>query len=146
MIRKDLVCGVGWAKHLKDMGLPQESMYYWIEGTTIGLERLIQGGYPRQAGCGIVKKHNICSAYTAGELGLLLPLGVQVWRRFANDRSPQYYWKANFSSLGVHANAQTEADVKANILMQILLQKNYSLQELLDLYEKVRQGVLYERS
>lgn len=129
---KDLVCNFHNALELQMIGFLLESLYYWVGTTKVMTKKEMLS-----TACIIDKDTDICSAYTAGELGLLLPLGVQVWRRFYNGTASQFYWKANFSSMGIHADASTEADVKANILIQIIEKKVFSLEDLLDLYKKI---------
>ncbi len=76
----DNVCSYESAKQLKELGVPQESMFYWIEDTE---PKLV---YLRPDGKFVDSDNsqqfndngwNKISAFTSGELGMLLPIEIK---------------------------------------------------------------------
>ena len=82
------VCSLELAKRLKELGVPQESLWYWVQRkntTAYVTERDLAFGYqPKNMG----KVLNTYSAFTVAELGELALKDSNVeWKLFHNPRN-----------------------------------------------------------
>jgi hypothetical protein len=130
------VCSLELAKQLKELGVKQESLYFWCqqEGQNPGI-------IPKAKAKRILSWHKeIVSAFTVAELGEMLPdklaneeylaLHCIKTRKMSEEYKPIY--KIFFAPAGatpkrIHEqNAFTEADARAKILIYLL--KNNLLQ------------------
>jgi hypothetical protein len=109
------------AKRLKELGVRQESLYYWsMCKDGIGIIKLIDSDRKREK-IGTVEIENI-SAFTVAELGEMLPHG------FRSGKAGNS--KVGFKAYSSHANgpggfheqfdADTEADCRAKMLIYLV--------------------------
>ena len=69
------------------------------------------------------RQHRFCSAYTSGELGILLPTQVQTLWRYVDDQGPRWICTYENEEEGVAlitTQEQTEADARGKMLLEIL--------------------------
>lgn len=95
------------SERLKGLGLLQESLFWWLRDAIQG-PVLIYESDMNEAGLHVVN----CSAYTSGELGEMLPKGVQ-------HRSYAEGWDSYFPGIRSHV-AKTEADARAKMLIHLI--------------------------
>lgn len=107
------VCSLKYAKQLKELGMKQESLWYWFtdsyfEAATI--KRHDEIPYPLSK-----KRQAVYSAYTVAELGEMLPIG---YRSYYFDGHPSGgIWMCNDNEILGEADAKTEADARAKMLI-----------------------------
>lgn len=116
------VCNLELSKRLKELGVEQESLFVWttafmmdrehqrvfVEYIDTFLDRSIKG------------EQIICSAFTAAELGTLLPDGVMDKRKFDGR---WYSYMENPNVLGqasIGEDSESEADARAKMLIYLL--------------------------
>ena len=127
---EDQVVSLELAKRLKELGVKQESLFYWVNGLISNAEHAIECQYEnRNKGT----RHSISSAFTVAELGEMLP-----WRIDGKDitdkrRKIAYFLEYEAGGMSVcythHLNvtkvlveriAETEADARAKMLIYII--------------------------
>jgi len=107
MILENQVVSLELAKKLKELGVKQESLFYWVIPAWAGMTKL-EYKHP-EAG------YKCClSAFTVAELGEMLPEKTN-WRGYANYGGE---WKMEFGDFKV--SAKTEADMKAKMLIHLI--------------------------
>jgi hypothetical protein len=93
------VCSLELAKRLKELGAPQDSLFYWLGPKSIGLPRQVRPA-PFVDYCVNIDIHPIiASAFTVAELGAMLPKNLH------SD---------------LYLEADTEADARARTLIYVL--------------------------
>lgn len=119
------VTSLEWSKKLRDLGVKQESCFYWIP---------IRGSY-KLLFVGD-KKHGIeyaksriagISAYTVAELGSFLPTGTRTVQWLVNGRM---YWNVTNVEGLTDVNADSsigEADARAKMLAYLIENKLITL-------------------
>ena len=83
---EDQVCSLELSKRMKELGFPQDSLWWW--GTLDGKMTIIPKSYYMMVDSGIWEKGNdekLCSAFTVAELGEMLP-------EFVWGQKPKPYW------------------------------------------------------
>jgi len=101
------VCSLGLAKQLKELGVVQDSYWYWrYRDAAWHLERI---------DITVIPEADYVSAFTVAELGELLSDFSYTWRCLVGD---VMYWRGG-DDVGDPAivSAYSEADVKANLLI-----------------------------
>lgn len=117
---EDQVCSVELAKRLKELGVKQESAFYW----DIIDKNCVFSGY------GNVKENNLrnwCSAFTVAELGEMLPSQYLSCFRdetgwFGYNISPTKEWKEMYP-------CTTEANARAKMLIYLIENKIMEISE-----------------
>jgi hypothetical protein len=109
------VCSLGLAKRLKELGVKQESVFYWMEATsgTMGIWLPVLRG---DAG-----DISLCvSAFTVAELGEMFPKSRVI---FSMSGFHEGAWSCELSTGNEKEHreyAETEADARAKILIYLL--------------------------
>lgn len=123
------------AQKLKELGVKQESLFYWFHLYVTGCgegDELNYGLPPEQKNI-----TDVCSAFTVAELGDMLPKGVNSMKAYANARDgvvvadrTWWCWKYKDYREGIeHVHdkhefyADTEADARAKMLVYLLENK-----------------------
>ena len=97
------------AKRLEELEVKRESYFYWYGGNVLRENQLTQE----------LRRHQPpVSAYTVAELGEMLPEKV-CFRNY--QKRSNNAWRMNFGD--VEFGAQTEADMKAKMLIYLLENK-----------------------
>jgi len=116
------VCSLELAKKLKELGVKQESLFYWdnkvnpayeVGGTEIG--KVSFSGHIKQSQDEIESGNRYYSAFTVAELGELLPEKV-VFRNY--QKRSNNAWRINFGDM--EFGADTEANTKAKMVVYLL--------------------------
>ena len=123
------VCSLDSAKRLKELGCPQESLFYWswcITDDSSGEPELVDN--PQIHFESNSDDYEYASAYTVAELGEMLPQIVKmegkkyvlVCRRVFNE-----YWQCSYRNgeFGKHYNENTEAEARAKMLIHLIENK-----------------------
>ena len=113
------VCSLELAKKLKELGVKQESVWYWTQ--TFNPKRKPHPYQFEIQGCGRADTHHKYSAFTVAELGEMLPSGYYSIR----EGSVWECWLRNGTQ---KVEASTEADARAKMLIY-LLENKLMLQE-----------------
>jgi len=113
------VCGLKFAKKLKELGVKQESVWYWTQ--TFNPKRKPHPYQFEIQGCGRADTHHKYSAFTVAELGEMLPQGYSSW----NNEHTSSCESNDEDFLIKHT---TEANVRAKMLIY-LLENKLMLQE-----------------
>jgi len=112
---EDQVVSLEIAKKLKDLGFKQDSLFYWIKVKNIevyGVSYVINI-------CGTnLEFEKIYSAFTASELGELLPLWFDCAKRETQDWTCRFFDKS--SNLHHHSFAATMVDAMAKMLIFLI--------------------------
>lgn len=120
---EDQVCSLELAKRLKELGVKQESYFYWVEDRGEWVVR-------RNRSLGFVHLLN-CSAFTVGELGEMLPEDTPsdrtaCWMQVSED-GDETYWDNVNDGEGVPdphiIRGGTEADMRAKMLIYLIENK-----------------------
>lgn len=133
------VCSLGLASKLKELGIKQDSLFYWgdndilfpkansywyvnykgeISYETTGCGCCIDGG----------NINEIYSAFTVAELGEMLPPSHQpltYWIMKINSRNTESLWQADilFANKSIKIfNSEKEADIRAEMLIYLIEQ------------------------
>lgn len=131
---EDQVCSIESARRLKELGVPQDSLFYWCfsqkDADYCVCYAYDSGKYP-------LKDIN-CSAFTAGELGELLPkiivksvtYGIEYCTRLSDGPFGVFY----ASCSGAYGNlcwivGKTEAEARAKCLIYLLENKLMEITE-----------------
>lgn len=107
---KDQVCSLELAKKLKELGVKQESLFYWVNQVAMkGAETIWFPDDPKE-----LKPYKHYSAFTVAELGELLP--KKTGYKKVND-----LWIARHSSdRNTHFDDKTEANARAKCLIHLI--------------------------
>lgn len=115
------VCSLELAKRLKELGVKQESLFYWFRN--IGLRF-----YPAQKET--IKHFNLkysTSAYTVAELGEMLPVKINEYdlfiKKFCYDNKVEWSIGYNGNHILCSCNTDTEANARAKMLIYLLENK-----------------------
>jgi len=119
---KDQVTNRELSERLRDLGVPQESLFWWVEYTdgfgSQGERWDVQGNH--------IGYKQFCAAFTVAELGEMLPhtfkTGNEVRLLECAPDYPGGWWVRDGSySSATHAEwADTEADARAAMLVYLL--------------------------
>jgi hypothetical protein len=125
------VCSPALAQHLKVLGVPQDSLWYWVASSG--------GTYPllaaeEELSAAPLFQAAAVSAFTVGELGELLPSTIEqdgevlLFRGLKSPRgfSVAYVLTLADRSSGVERKAATEAEARAQLLIYLLEQGLYT--------------------
>jgi hypothetical protein len=131
------VCSLDLAKRLKELGVKQESLYYWIDNG-IGDEvawMLVNEKHAVDETEGISVEAFIesakCSAFTCGELGEMLPITIvqnnvsyelRMKREWFNGKLNWFVQYKDGDSF-IQQQADTEADARAKCLIYLLTEQ-----------------------
>jgi hypothetical protein len=109
---EDQVCSLELAKKLKELGVKQESYFYWEWFSQNGKACLIsQDGWK-------INKMNTSSAFTVAELGLLLPSKCYTKKdRFPIEWFCYRYVDENQEDVWI---SDTEANARAEMLIYLI--------------------------
>ena len=111
---EDQVCSLDLAKRLKELGVKQDSYFYWCKPWPLGTEWL-DGGDEYKIVDG-VSNNSSYSAFTVAELGLLIPSEFQSGR---NGQEKWICWYGKTEQMQI-LTANTEADARANTLIYLV--------------------------
>ena len=125
------VCSLELAKKLKELGVKQESLFWWFESkdkkeTLLCFDAKLPNEY-------IYDFEKNYSAYTCSELGEMLPDAVASYRyRTEPDEDPNIwacikYVEGEHSKYDWVCHAPTEADARAKMLIYLLENKFLTL-------------------
>lgn len=124
----DQVCSLELAKRLKELGVKQESLFYWFESLFKGKESFIrQGDTSYRDGYELA-----CSAFTVAELGKLLPDKISPENQFdcyilfTMKNTSDGEWVVRYaitSTIYCAIVADTEADARAKMLIYLIENK-----------------------
>lgn len=113
---EEQVCGLELAKKLKELGVKQESIFYWRDLQNVGWRVTPHDQTEHRA-------YDSVSAFTVAELGEMLRIDNSM---LAHPTSIGCYWgkKWCFYEWGkLLAKADTEADARAKMLIYLLENK-----------------------
>lgn len=129
------VCSIELANKLKELGVKQESLFYWVcinfeafsisteeEFSTINENKLISGGCECCTCDDYIKEKY--SAFTVAELGELLPyncISIKIDRKSYKDKKDFYY--CYLKELGISNETQfdyKESDARAKMLIYLI--------------------------
>ena len=114
---EDQVCSLELAKKLKELGVKQESLFYWwFVRNDMGDDVFVSDTKP-------VNGTEYWSAFTVAELGEMLPVRINGGRRkYRIDGLPVWFCNyAHKSNNHMHSiSADTEADARAAMLVYLL--------------------------
>lgn len=102
---EDQLCSLESAKRLKELGCPQESLFYYVFvwGSCVIVRIEVMKNF---------EDNEVLSAYTVAELGEMLPEGY-LWRCIKDDKSGK--WR--FASREL---LETEAEARAKMLIHLI--------------------------
>ena len=107
------------SKKLRELGVKQESLFYWVEGDMGGMSISQLDVH------GFTKDHVHCSAFTVAELGEMLPAMTES-KYFSSDFGEHdgENWGCNAKEAGYKfIMAKTEADARAKMLIYLIEKK-----------------------
>jgi hypothetical protein len=118
---EDQVVSLELAKELKELGVKQESLFYWI--TQENKSFISYGVYHNP-------EHRHCSSFTVAELGEMIGNGWEDWDIDRNDRGngevwwiPEWYDYDSEEEVWMPQKtlmANTEADARAKLLIHLI--------------------------
>ncbi len=118
---KNQVCSLELSKKLKELGVEQESLFYWVENYP-GVWNI---RYEREK-----VYHTFVSAFTVAELGERLPFGVMsihIDTRFNKDyaelKGGDWFCRNETRGKRKYIYAKTEADARAKMLIYLIENK-----------------------
>lgn len=109
------VCSLELSRRLKELGVKQESLFYWVNcksGAKIYFEGQID-----YITAFIIEESELFSAYTVAELAEILPVMVQSYKSFKE------HWECVYDPLEIGFVEKTEADTRAKMLIHFLKNK-----------------------
>jgi len=109
------VCSLDLAKRLKELGVRQESLFWWDTRT----DGLVMRGDLQETE-DVIHSDFAC-AFTVAELGEMLPQEVKS-RWFSSMKTP-HGWSAAYGLHDSSHDNNTEADARANLLIYLLENK-----------------------
>lgn len=123
---EDQVCSLELAKKLKELGVKQDSLFWWA-GELLVFKT--QTGFYNQVGAGM-NLHPLIdktiSAYTVAELGEMLPPKIEdsfIQTSRCSDKSGFNCVAGYINNEAVSFNRKTEADARAKMLIYLLENK-----------------------
>lgn len=128
---EDQVVSLELAKKLKELGVKQESVFYWIDECKNGdWEIAFEDEWDTVSGewgdGSVLKDHPHFSAYTVAELGEILPLYLILPYTLGRDK--QYNlkiekyangWNVSYGRWGEPRNTDTEANARAKMVIYL---------------------------
>lgn len=118
---EDQVVSLVWAKKLKELGVKQESYFFWYGGNVLRENQLTQE----------LRRHEPpVSAFTVAELGEMLPISL---RNSAKDCSSEFYrvspgvWHGITFPKCHFVYTETEANARAKMLIYLIEEKLIAL-------------------
>lgn len=123
------VCNLELSNKLKELGVPQDSVFAWVrlvvEPYPAGTDRsrdeagntVVTTWFTRKEPSrrtGNLREDFVAAAFTAGEMGEMLPMLYKSWLV-----GPSEWWCSNQQS-GHHEEAGTEADARARMLIYLI--------------------------
>lgn len=119
------------ALRLKEFGVKQDSIFWWGEASDGEVGIYLREDVEKSAEefDGIVGINWICSAFAVAELGLLLPDKV-CWRGYVHTGKIWFFSFGDGVDLGFTASAETEADMRAKMLIYLLEKKLITIHEI----------------
>lgn len=121
---QDQVSSLELSKKLKELGVKQESLYYWcspgIDWRTNGEWELYPAGYVSSASLISVEERGV-SAFTVAELGEMLPSECKSYR----PKQGEFKWECelyDISGKGYRScsGGETEANARAKMLIYLI--------------------------
>jgi hypothetical protein len=116
---KDQVCSLELAKRLKELGVKQESIFYWCldqDDRYGGLPPYYTIQYNKRLSQSFYYPKDQISAFTVAELGHLLPSFIEIGRDIYNENE-EYLWKIQFSEYVIFDSSLTNAMAKMLIFI-----------------------------
>jgi hypothetical protein len=116
------VCSLELAKRLKELGVKQDGVFYWIRNAQYG-DMICYGYPPKEDGeeNGITC---VASALTVAELGDMLPDITKSWRYdyMKDDETRVWEWacEKDYSHDNPTVEGTTEADARAKMLIYLI--------------------------
>ncbi len=120
MKQKDQVCNWELAQKLEELGVEQDSLWYWIKN---GKELIDKQTYEFKE---TMRSDNTdCSAFTVAELGKLLPPDIGTFKNNQGDWNCVFLWPRfiEYNPCKIKSNEDTEADTRAKMLVWLLKNK-----------------------
>lgn len=119
---EDQVCNFELSKHLKELGVKQDSLFIWAQLSPEDW-RLI----PEEGSRIDEPNSDDVSAFTVGELGEMLPDATPTFRYAFGKKHPNTGWHGKYKDVDFshyfgknEAIAETEADARAKILIYLI--------------------------
>jgi hypothetical protein len=117
---EDQACSLDLAKRLKELGVRQESIFYWVHPSEYWgkgkKEELFMAGTVLKTSNLVVGKDVGVSAFTVAELGEMLPKGT--WMQVFNH-SEEWQIALDRSPIKSVVGAKTETDARAMMLIYL---------------------------
>lgn len=119
---EDQVCSLDLAKKLKELGVKQESQFWWVHSSWVGAEGEpwelgYQGDFP-----GAGTQEEDYSAFTVAELGEMLPRGAFSVFNISSNRWDCEYQAPTIIRPRIWDKGNTEADARAKMLVYLIEQ------------------------
>jgi len=119
------VCSLKLAKKLKELGVKQESLFYWwrcyADESDKEIWNLDYGKYYKEDGM-----EGMCSAFTVAELGEMLPESIDnedgLWEKIWSARTQFGEWRIALGESHFE-KAKTEAEARAKMLIYLINNK-----------------------
>lgn len=122
---EDQVCQLELAKRLKELGVKQESLYFWCHHLKNEFHGewwdVLPGSYASQHGAfSSGNEDHVCAAFTVAELGEMLPYEFSTMKGF--DGSLWYCSDIRVNDLEIDRmfKFKTEADARAKMLIHLI--------------------------
>lgn len=123
MTLEQQVCSLDLAKRLKELGVKQESYFWWVDPSDGTREEAIWFIRDNHVG---YKEH--VSAFTVAELGEMLPkIENLVSQFFDNGHCQIALMSEGYQAASIGIEADTEADARAKMLIYLLENKLITL-------------------
>src|ERR1017187_8222476 len=119
---EDQVCSLELSKRLKELGVKQESYFYWSNIDTPHPRLVIHFERSERSGDFWI------SAFTVAELGEMLPYGFEDYK-YSSECGLNKYWSCTAPQLNDYAYEQdiNEANMRAKMLIHLIENKLISL-------------------
>lgn len=132
---EEQVCSLELAKRLKELGVKQDSYFYWVETPIITPPQYELGSAKEIASwAGPYEKANKISAFTVAELGKMLPKKLEHLKQNPNllrlefgfqcDISIAYYYDTEMTNKRIELSERDKAEANARAKMLIYLIEN----------------------
>lgn len=136
------VCTLEQAKKLKELGITQDSMFYWVN-TTQGLRLAYKDSYKHygivgENGTEVTKRMIIACAFTVAELGLMLPQGSYMRRSYiTTEEIVGYVFRVgcNIDNDGYETFGLNEAEMRARLIINLIEREIITSKEIIENYE-----------
>ena len=141
------VCSLDYAKRLKELGVKQESLVYWLNIQDRVHMKVDKSGQPIidridyriELGSPLgwnIDKDNRWSAFTVAELGEILPKGIhnpdKIWKEIYLRCEPANrlgFWLVSYGH-DIWTEENTEADARAKCLIMLLENNLIKIQDI----------------